>query len=401
MIVSPTRVTPSPVDDRRTRFAVTVTYTDGHAGPEELWFEFSESAGNLLVATGNPWLAAFLPLAARLGEPLRIADAVDPVLLDGAFEALRIWNSWESNSRVIPIEADSYSPGSESESRGVGAFFSGGVDSFYAVLDNDAHSQVRPPVNDLITVWGFDLPLTSVREIEIVQGQIREVAGELGKRHVEVWTNLRSTRLGELEWGHIMHGPALFAVGLCLEGRYRRLLVPSSYSVRHMHPWGSHAVVDPLFSTSRMQIKYAGGHVARMEKIGFIKDFPVVLKHLRCCWQSGQAINCSRCEKCQRTMAAFAGFDALESCTAFDARQFSLEGLRNTCVNDEHNILDFEVILESMPASVNPALREALEMCIRRNRDYYRRLKRFQQLEMTPWIGWLFGHIKRRFIRRR
>ena len=398
MIVSSTRIERSPLDSSRIRHSVTVTYDDGKVQPEEWWFECAESTANNLTVTGNPWLAALLPLAAHLGGPLRIADAVDPLLLDGAFEALRLWNAWDRASHIVPIEVETYSRETHPSGKRIGSLFSGGVDSFFALLDNDNRPGIRPPVDELITVWGLDVPLERPDQIAIVQAKLDRIANQLGKSRVEVWTNVRSTRLAMLDWGRYSHGCALFAAGHFLEDRYWRLLVPSSYSIRHMNPWGSHIVVDPLFSSSRMRLKYASGHFARMEKVGFIKDFPIALENVRSCWRHGQGTNCSKCEKCLRTMLAFAGHGALDKCTAFDARQFSLEDLRNLRTNDEHNILDFDVILEGMPQDADPELRSALETCIARNRSHYTRLRKFERLEMTPWVGWLFGHYKRTVV---
>lgn len=40
----------------------------------------------------------------------------------------------------------------------VGAFFSGGVASFFTLLRTDAGGADGRTVDDLITVWGFDVP---------------------------------------------------------------------------------------------------------------------------------------------------------------------------------------------------------------------------------------------------
>jgi hypothetical protein len=398
MIVSPTRIESSPESTGRIRYSATIEYDEANVAPEELWFEFPEAFAGDLVPSGNPWLTALFPLAARLGGRLKIADPVDPVLLEGAFENFRIWHGWDNAFHIPSIEAPlRTSDGREAGTR-VGTFFSGGVDSFFSLLDNDAHPHYMRPVDDIITIWGFDIPLNRPDQIAIASEQLDCVAAELGKTRVEAWTNLRHTRLKELDWGRHVHGSAVLSVGQCLETRYSRLLLPSSYSTRHMHPWGSHAVVDPNFSTSTMRIRYAGGPFGRMEKIAFIKDSPVVHKYVRVCWQGGGAENCSVCEKCVRTMAAFAGYNVLSKCTAFDVTQFSLDRLRAAQTYDEHNIQDFAILLECMPATAAPELRAALAECIQSNRRRYARIHTFEKLEMTPLIGWLFGHYKRRFV---
>ncbi|MGH7524211.1 MAG: hypothetical protein ACREK8_07890, partial [Gemmatimonadales bacterium] len=58
--------------------------------------------------------------------------------------------------------------------------------------------------------------------------------------------NLRESGWRAANWGRISQGPALASIGLSLESRFGRILVPSSISYRSGAPWGTHPFVDPL-----------------------------------------------------------------------------------------------------------------------------------------------------------
>src|SRR5690348_5680570 len=104
-----------------------VQYADGVR--EEYWFE----CGWAMTGSGSPWLAALLPLAATLGEPLEIPLPVDPLFLARADEILRLWRQWLPRMQVVAVTAprdDRPAPRPEA----IAAFFSAGVDSFFTAL---------------------------------------------------------------------------------------------------------------------------------------------------------------------------------------------------------------------------------------------------------------------------
>ena len=50
------------------------------------------------------------------------------------------------------------------------------------------------------------------------------------------------------------HGAGLAAIGLSLAAAFRRILIPSTHTFRHLFAWGSHSLLDPLWSTERTEI---------------------------------------------------------------------------------------------------------------------------------------------------
>jgi hypothetical protein len=75
-------------DGSRVRLAARVSYAAISAPSEEYWFELPAGLAEEASRNANPWLAALLPLAAALGEPLEWEQPVDRPLVDGAYEVL-------------------------------------------------------------------------------------------------------------------------------------------------------------------------------------------------------------------------------------------------------------------------------------------------------------------------
>ena len=156
--------------------------------------------------------------------------------------------SRSSGSGSISCES-SRPPGEPSrgrEANGSGAFFSGGVDSFYAAL------RYREQIDDLIFVHGFDIPLSGREDLRRQASEMaREAADALGKDLVEVEADIRSFSNRFVGWDKY-HGSALAAIGLLMQPRYRTILVPSSMSYDGLFQWGSHPLVDPAIRAGRV-----------------------------------------------------------------------------------------------------------------------------------------------------
>ena len=97
------------IDDagtNRVRVCGEVTYDDRPGHPETYWFDFPRECASEITTTGNPWAVALLPLAATLGEPLRLRIPIDSVLLANLTRLLGVWHSWYRGLSVVPIITD-------------------------------------------------------------------------------------------------------------------------------------------------------------------------------------------------------------------------------------------------------------------------------------------------------
>lgn len=137
-------------------------------------------------------------------------------------------------------------------------------------------------------------------------------------RLLNVETNLRSLSDEYVSWG-MYHGAALASVALAAASLFRKVYIPSSYSYAELFLWGSHPLLDPLWSTEATTLVHDGCEAGRLEKIMRISAHDAARQHLRVCWENvAQQYNCGTCEKCLRTMIGLRIAGALERCSTFD-----------------------------------------------------------------------------------
>lgn len=298
--------------------AVDLEFNDGSR--EELWFRVPEEVP--AAENGNAWLALTLPLAAALGEDLRIDMPVDPWLKQNAETLLRLWRYWYPNLvKTVRIDAATLEAGSPKPD--VVSTFTAGIDSYFTVLRH-------PECKHYIHVLGLDMPLWKRDAHERLTAKLEQVAARLGARLFRMATNLRETRWGKLPWENFSSGAALSGSLLQLETMFGTGLIPSSFDIGVTHPWGSHPLSDPLYSASTMRILHDGASHGRTGKTEFLADYPIVLETLHVCFVGqdthGQDdTNCSRCGKCYRTMLTLDALGKLEDCSAFDLSQYRVE----------------------------------------------------------------------------
>src|SRR5688500_8711754 len=131
MRVRSVEMTASPRAPTLVRLRAEVTYDSSPSGPEEYWLDVPEEFQALIVS-GDPWLAWLAPLAVTLGESLEVEEPASAQLLANVHELLRVWTEWYPNLSMSRITA----PANAAREAGelTGAFFSGGVDSFFTAL---------------------------------------------------------------------------------------------------------------------------------------------------------------------------------------------------------------------------------------------------------------------------
>jgi hypothetical protein len=323
---------PSPRGHGRIRLSGEISYRTAGRPTERLWFDVAESLAPDLSHSGNPWLAALLPLAVTLGEPLELVRPVDAMLREGVEALMRVWSVWyPADYQPIPIECDVAQRGTPAFAARIATLFSAGVDSFYTLLRHEpggaAYDKLR--IDDLLTIWGFDVPLQAAEAFRQLAASIAEVAQALGKTPVTIATNLRESGWNAANWGKIAQGPAIAAAALALEGRYRQVLIPSSITFRTLRPWGSHPMTDPLLSSSRTEIRDDGALARRPEKMRSLLGSELALEHLHVCWMSQSAANCGVCEKCLRTLTILELLGARDRAATFPSDTWSLNAIAN------------------------------------------------------------------------
>ena len=358
------RTTIADVKEDVKRLTGIVKYDDGFE--DKYWFEYPS---NIEISdSGNPWLAALLPLAATLGEDLTINLPLDPRLVDGVGDILRFWNAFEemktSIISIIPKDGlkvlDHYPHDSAS-------FFSSGVDAFYTAYK-------RPRAKYKILIHGFDLDISKEKEFEQHFDRISKLVDQMDNKIVPIKANIRHTRWKETRWQALSHGSALAGIGLLFEKHFSEVFVPSSTSdYTDLGIWGSHPLLDPLFSTSRTSIITDGDGVTRFDKVKYISQFKLVTDNLHVCIRgkdgTGQdEVNCSHCEKCFRTIITLDLAGVIDQSKLFDQSKYNYDEVYKVFVVDISTTEEYRAMAEEAKKQGKQELSDGIYKAIRRSK---------------------------------
>lgn len=234
---------------------------------------------------------AFLLPAMSKGLDLTLGGALDPLLGDNLTRIQTLAGRWWPTLHPIRITAPARDP--RPRSAGHALFFTGGVDSSFALL------KLEDRVTDLIFVEGFDIKLADTSRLRETRAWLSGIAEATGKRLVVVRTNLREHPLFmSLNW-ELTHIAALAMVAHALEDHFGSVYVAASDVPS---PYGSHPDLDPLWSSASLALINIGSEYSRWERVAAIKGFAALRGRLRVCWQHfATTLNCGHCEKCVRT----------------------------------------------------------------------------------------------------
>lgn len=330
----------------RVRLVADLTYASPRRGRarETAYFDVDARHADDLSRSGNPWLVLALAASSCWGEPLEIEGAVDPMLLEGAREVMRTWRRWYDSPREVAVEAET-AASEPPEGDRVGAFFSGGVDSFFTALDHGDGSglEERGPIDELIILLGFDVGLHKRPLLERARRSARRVADALGKGCIDLETNLQDLAIRDVPWGPLGHGPALAACALALERRFRRVLIPGTAWLETLAPWGSHPEIEPQLSTAALDLVQDGLQYDKPVKMEKIAAHPVVQRNLRVCQHRPEGLNCGTCEKCVYTMLVMDALVGLEHFDAFEAERLDLDLLRRQRIHHTWHVRGYDL----------------------------------------------------------
>lgn len=315
--------------------------------------KFKASEGPLAKGF-EPFLAAALFPAMKIGQPLQISDVISPKLLSATQTIQDIFHRWFPEFLKIPIQAEPGLADEVSHPAEVGAFFSGGVDSFYTLLKH------QDEITKLIFIHGLDIMLEKTTLRSKVSKEIRRVAQEIGKPLIEIETNVH-----QFADKYDYNGSLLPSIGLILSAQFKKIYIASNLSYDHAFPDSSHPLLDPLWSTEILTFKHDGCEANRVEKISRISESDIALRSLRVCLQNrDDSYNCGQCEKCLRTMIGLQAVGALERCAAFN-KKIDIEAVSLMKMRDQLLPFAEENLCVLEKSGSNPKLAEALRFCIK------------------------------------
>jgi hypothetical protein len=304
-----------------------------------VYFETDEAFAEGLSCNPHAFLVGCVIPAMHYGEERVFIDAeICPELRDGLITAMSLLRHWcyDPGRPLVRIEAGTRSdlPTPRTPER-AGFFFSGGIDSFATLRANRLNFPLEHPwsIKDGLLVYGLELDAPEA--FGHVVHSLSEVAREAGITLVPVYTNLylnyrqEDARDGFDFWTDEFEAAAFSAIAHALSRRLSVVSLASSFDIPHLHPHGSHPLLDPNYSSSDLRIRHDGVALSRFAKTKLVAGWDVALRHLRVCnlYKRYQAdrLNCGRCEKCIRTMLALLALGVLDQTRAFPTQDV-LEG---------------------------------------------------------------------------
>ncbi len=230
-----------------------------------LWYRFpTEYESFIDPSCSDPFLAALLIPAMVTGESLEVEVPVSPKLFNSLHTIQDIYHCWDDRlSKVSIITPEKQFLSNKVKPAQAASFFSAGVDSFYTVLksmQSNEKENVAKSLAHLILVHGFDIPVEQEYNdfFERALANAQLAAEALGKKILPVATNIREWINLFVGWGLLGHGACLASVGLALQNLFSDIFIASTYKYTNLFPWGSHPILDPLWSVESLSFIHDG-----------------------------------------------------------------------------------------------------------------------------------------------
>lgn len=358
--------------DQLVRISADVRWESGVAEDREIYIEAPEEFSDDLMPNADAFLVGALVPAMHFGEErIRIDSDIDPFLAEGLDSAMALLSMW-SEGRMAPlrIEADHREKMLVSRSHGrAGQFLSGGIDSLCALKTNrDIYPRTHPcSVQDCLLVHGFDIGGVIERGakyhvFERAKAHMAVVAEDAGVYLIPVYTNIRHLCDQRELWLNYFFGAVLAAVAHSFSSRMNLIYVASSYDLPNLHRCGSHPLLDPLYSSSEMQIRHKDVHLSRMEKHRIVSEWDAAFQNFRVCLaNTPDRLNCGVCEKCTRTRTELLALGVLDKTRAFVEDDVTAEELLKYSITIRGREIFYQDMLKPLAEKGRTDLVEAIE----------------------------------------
>jgi hypothetical protein len=302
-------VTERSVGEIQVRRENGLTRVTAEVSGASVWFE---STAVELTPSAEAFGSAFLIPSLHEGMRLRLDQEVDRKWMENIGRLLPTLTKWWDYPALAPLAPLKDETGLSSDSQ-TALCFSGGVDSFYSLLRGGLNPRL------LVFIHGYDIPLEDEGRSETFKRALESVAAATNSRPVWLRTNLRQhPAFVACSWDRT-HGGALAAIGHLLAENIDRFIISATLVRSDERPWGSHHLVDHLWSSAHLCVAQYGDDIWRHDKLRAIIDEPLVREHLRVCWENRRpAGNCSHCDKCIMTMVVLAQAGKLDRFPVFE-----------------------------------------------------------------------------------
>lgn len=279
---------------------------------QKMFFRVENKYKNFICADASPFLASLLLPCMKRQENIIIKGTVSRRLIITLPKIMEVVEKWDVGFKKISLKVDRTSKDTK-KSKASGAFFSGGVDSFYTYLKN------KKEVTHFVLIHGWDISLNNTTFLTYFLRKIKKLVRNEKLGLIIVESNHREIIEPVLEWEWNL-GSALGAAGLFLRNGLKSIYIPSGMRWDQLCPYGTHPDLDPLWSTEKFKIIHDGCEYSRLEKIcNSISKSTLALQYLRVCSHTlKNQYNCNRCFKCVQTKIELLCANVLHKAKTFD-----------------------------------------------------------------------------------
>jgi hypothetical protein len=352
--------------DPARRVEATIEWEEYDREPEVLYFEADEAHPAPLSADADAFLVAALLSAFNRGERrVRVDAAVCPMLVDQLRAPLQTIAAWYPEMGKPPVIEARHLEASPPAGQETLSLLSCGIDSLATLRANRAWLPRSHPlsIDSCLLVdfvkgnreTGETAPSPDADKIEAALRVVDDAdAGVMAVRSNAWWVERDGWNFLKSSFG------ALFLSTAHALGRsFSHAIIAASTDARHpCVPAGSSPLLDPFYSSSRMQVHHHGTYMSRLEKTALVADWPVGLDNIRVCVHDVRGKgNCGTCEKCIRTMLTLVALGKLDRSAAFDRDDVDEELLQT--------VIEYKMVWVS---NLRDAYRELIPLLQRRER---------------------------------
>ena len=316
-------------NDGLTRAVASVAFEDSDQPAQEIFIETEMAYAESIFANPHAFAVGCMIPALYFGERrLALDEAICPRLKEGLETVMVLMHHW-TDGTFQPLAIDAplgRTALHEEKKRHAGIFLSGGMDSLAAlkrIRDNYAPTHPGYP-RDALLVHGFDIGGVIERGakyhvFERAKAAMAPVAAEADLALIPIYTNIRHLCDNRDLWLNQFFGAVLAAAVHAFSPRINLAWLASSYDIPHLHPCGSHPLLDPEYGSADLQIRHRDVGLSRMEKLKMVAGWEVAFQNFRVCLANvPHKLNCGRCETCVRTMLELEAMGLLDKTRAFE-----------------------------------------------------------------------------------
>jgi hypothetical protein len=328
-------------------------------GRKSIFYEFSGPAAPRHAPTGEFAVLAALPMAMRLGRPIRLAGAAERAFLANMEEMQQAWTRWRPDLfKPVPIEVSEETAPRLSTGRRAVTTFSGGLDSVFALHAHKRGLLGRRTldIEGAVLIQGFDLPLDEERRFETARRSAKAILD-----HYDVPLTIVRTDWARIAspWGqtHMMGmGSILHQFAGAFDGGM--IAADTTYD-GEVPGWGSNSITNAMLGAASFPLVFTGSGWSRSDKAAILAGERPVLEHLRCCAKNPEGGNCGKCEKCIRTKFNFL-VNGIDRVPALGGSP-TLEDLRGIRIANVWQVDLWRDILDHGTWERHPEMRTAIE----------------------------------------